>query len=290
MLGPLKSLAGRSAVIRNSIVSVSSALEKNRVRSVIEDLDQQQDVLARSLGAGLNSFLQGDSEAASWIEKIETHRARLMADERDLADGTLGDAAMHDIGQSVKDVVLVSKKARSAALLFHITRALKPKNIIEMGTNVGISSAYIGAGQIASQVAAPALVTMEFSPYRARIAQGIHHDIGLEQVKIVLGDFKDTLALTLSDIEAPDLIFIDGNHKFKPTLRYTEMFLENATKDAVFIYDDIRWSDGMEKAWKQLMDHPEFQTVLDLNTMGISVRSADAKARYRGQRLYSVAV
>ena len=130
---------------------------------------------------------------------------------------------------------------------------------------------------------------MESSPYRAKIAKDMHNDLGLEYTRIVLGDFNETLAETLEEVKAPDLVFIDGNHKYKPTIRYTDMILEAVEGDIVLIYDDVRWSDGMEKAWLEIMADKRFAFAMDLNSMGIAVRCADAPKQYRSSRIYSLA-
>lgn len=286
----LKRAAGSNALVRNAIVNTGALFEKARINSLIKGLEDENHPITDQLARGIRHFSNGDDqEARSWAEKIESHRSKLLGDAALLANGELGKPGVNDAGQTVRDAVSVSKSARAGRLLFELTRALEARAIVEMGTNVGISSAYIAAGQHAAGVSKPELITLDSSPYRQAIAQKIHADLCLSQTKFVTGDFDDTLSPALAGLETPDLVFIDGNHKFKPTLRFTEILLATASRNLVLVYDDIRWSDGMEQAWNAISENPEFSIVLDFNTMGVAIRCNGKKKRYQSPRIYTLA-
>lgn len=290
MFEEVRNAIGRNATVRNTIVGSMALWERQRINSFINELRETGQKIPEQLADAFEQFTKNlDTDAQAWAQKIEAHRARLLQDRSQLDRGDLGDAGINDGNQTVRDAVSVSKRPRAARLLLNITAALQSKQIIEMGTNVGISSSYIGAGQRTGKVNAPKLVTMESSPYRARIAENMHKSLGLDFTQVVLGDFNETLAPTLNSMETPDLVFIDGNHKYKPTIRYTDMILDAVDGDIVLIYDDIRWSDGMEKAWLEIMADKRFAFAMDLNTMGIAVRCAASEQQYRSSRLYSLA-
>lgn len=289
MISAVKRAIGRNTLLRNVIVETTAFVEKGRIRGLIDDLNSHGDPIASKLAQGIDNFaFAGLAESQAWAEKIEAQRATMLDDTSMLAIGDLGAPGGHDEGQRICDVVAVSKSARAAKLLMDLCAALAPKCILEMGTNVGVSSAYIAAGQRIAKVSGAELTTLEFSPYRADIAKKLHANLGLDHTEFVLGDFNDTLGPLLPALPSLDLAFIDGNHKYKPTLKYTDMILGASQNDVVLIYDDIRWSDGMEKAWLEIMHDPRFSVTVDLNSMGIAVRSSQSHTAYRSQRIRSL--
>jgi len=290
LLNAIKSAVGQNPTLRRAIVQTGTRLERSKVNGVVSDLQSQGGLIAAQLADAIKQFSDKDDDNATyWIEGIEAHRRKLLKDNSLLAPEKSDVGGIHDNNRSVRDAALVSKPPRSARLLFFLTRALKSRSIIEMGTNVGISSAYIAAGQKAASIKEPKLTTLESSPFRIEIAKRIHSNLDLGQTLFIQGDFDDNLGPALDSMRIVDLAFIDGNHKFKPTLRFTEMLLDKSDEDIVLIYDDIRWSDGMEKAWKQIEQDPRFAITLDLNTMGIAVRCAKSKGRFTSPRIYSLA-
>ena len=92
----------------------------------------------------------------------------------------------------------------------------------------------------------------------------------LNNIHVVTGNFDDTLQPLIDHTEAPfDFIFIDGNHRKEPTLRYFDQLLAKSTNDTVFVFDDIHWSKEMEEAWEQLKQHPSVTLTIDLFFIGL---------------------
>ena len=65
------------------------------------------------------------------------------------------------------------------------------------------------------------------------------------------------------------MIFIDGNHKKDATLNYFQQCLQQMSSNSVLVFDDIHWSDGMEKAWIEIKQHPRVKVTIDLFQMGL---------------------
>ena len=187
-----------------------------------------------------------DPPDQNWIDRIEIERERLLKCGEPLFDNSLGTPSVFDINVSIKDACLASKPPEPALLLFLLTRALNPQSVIELGTNVGISSSYIAAGQIACGRNGK-IITFDASAYRLRLAKEVHHNLGLDNILYKEGLFADKLAPALNSLGHVDLAFIDGHHQYQPTIDYFEEVLKFSTTDTVFVFDDIRWSDGMKK-------------------------------------------
>ena len=64
-------------------------------------------------------------------------------------------------------------------------------------------------------------------------------------------------------------MFFDGNHQEKPTIEYFEACLAKAHNETLFIFDDIHWSEGMEKAWDYIKSHEKVTVTIDLFFIGL---------------------
>ena len=206
---------------------------------------------------------------------IEKERRSLLACHEPLVDGSLGEASPFDRDTRVSDACRVSKSPRPARFLYHLVKAFAPQRCIELGTNVGLSSAYQAAA-LADAEAGGRLVTLEGSPYRLRIAREVHGRLGLGEVDHRQGAFADTLDDAIEAFGPFDYAFIDGNHHLEPTLDYFERIWRHATDEALFVFDDIRWSEGMERAWSQLRRDPRVALSVDLESVGLCVVKREA--------------
>ena len=228
----------------------------------------------------VNCSLTGEDQAR--LEEIEDQRQRFLRQVDPLVDGTLGPGGLYDEGVSIQSACRVSKKPKGALFLYLLIRAFKPSVVLELGTNLGISSAYQAAAL--RRNGHGALVTLEASPYRARLAQELHRRLHLTNVTYVQGLFAETLAPTLRNFGPVDFSFIDGHHQFQPTLDYFDAVWRHSNPHAVFAFDDIRWSAGMAQAWAVLCSDSRLTLVVDLDNLGVCLASP-ARRRFRSLRM-----
>ena len=208
---------------------------------------------------------------------IEKLRAELLSDKRiiEVEDFGAGSLAVPFKEKKVSDITRSFLKSKKfAKLLFRIVKYYKPNTIVELGTSLGISSSYMASATKASKV-----ITLEGAKNVAAIAEQNFSKLNLENVKVKQGNFDETLPAILSEIEVVDLLFIDGNHRKEPTLRYFKNFLKKANDQSIFIFDDIHWSKEMEDAWKEIQLHPEVTLTIDLFFIGIVFFKKDFKAK-----------
>ena len=66
-----------------------------------------------------------------------------------------------------------------------------------------------------------------------------------------------------------DFAFIDGNHTYEATIANFNTLLSIAHNDTVFVFDDIHWSAGMQKAWDEIAGHERVTVSIDLFRIGI---------------------
>ncbi len=167
--------------------------------------------------------------------------------------------------RSVSSIAKSSLKPKKySQLLFRLVNHLGPQNILELGTSLGITSSYLASAKPEAMV-----ITMEGSVAVAAIARKHFNYIGLNNIEQVIGNFDETLSPILSKIEQLDFIFIDGNHRYEPTMRYFVQVLEKCHENTLIIFDDIHWSAEMERAWEQVKAHASVTLTIDLFFVGL---------------------
>jgi len=157
-----------------------------------------------------------------------------------------------------------SIRLKYGELLFRLVKYLQPANILELGTSLGISSAYMA-------IAAPdaSIVTVEGCIGIAEKAAENFTMLGLKNIHQEIGNFDSVLDPIIDDMPKIDFAFIDGNHRKDPTIRYFESCLKKSHNETVLIFDDIHWSEEMNEAWKFIQSHPSVTLTLDLFQFGI---------------------
>lgn len=146
---------------------------------------------------------------------------------------------------------------KKAKLLLRVADYFNPKNILEIGTSVGLGTSVLSIGNPAAQV-----VTLEGCKNTAEVAEKLFKKNHLNNIELFVGNFNETLAAVLSD-KPFDLIYFDGNHQKEATLQYFNQCLEAAHNNSVFIFDDIHWSPEMQLAWEEIKNHPKVTVTID---------------------------
>jgi predicted O-methyltransferase YrrM len=199
---------------------------------------------------------------------IEERRRQLLSSPARISVTDFGAGSHTGAGQQrrVADIArTAAKPPHLAQLLFRLANYFRPATILELGTSLGLTTAYLAAADSRQRV-----VTFEGCPNVAAVARDTFAALHLSNVSIVEGNIDDTLAPALSTLHAPmDFAFFDGNHRYEPTLRYFELCLAHRTDESVFVFDDIHWSADMERAWEAIKAHSEVTLTVDLFYIGL---------------------
>lgn len=196
------------------------------------------------------------------IETIERQRTTWLRED------TTGAGWSFEDKHSVARACRASLSRLWAELLYRIARDMAPKVLLELGTNLGISSAYLAAG---GQAHGCSVITLDGAPARVNLAQSLHRDLNLKGIHYRLGRFQQTLKPILHEHSLIDFAFIDGNHRRIPTIDYFDAIHPHLTDGALVIFDDIYWSGEMVDAWRTLCADKRFAFIIDLVKMGIGV-------------------
>jgi len=175
-----------------------------------------------------------------------------------------GDKEYVEIKTTVGKIVKQrSHSKKQLEFLYRIANHFKPKTILEFGTAAGISTLYLAKGSPESR-----LITMEGCMGLASVARKSFRKRAIK-AEVEVGSFDSILDSGLKDVTQLDLIYFDGNHRKEPTLNYFNRCIEFATENSVFMFDDIHWSPGMNKAWKEIKQDKRVSLTIDLFWIGL---------------------
>jgi predicted O-methyltransferase YrrM len=218
-----------------------------------------------------------DKKQYECYAKIEPLRSQLLRDESiiEVEDFGAGSAIMPSNKRKISTIAGSSLKSKKfAKLLFRIVNYYKPKTIIELGTSFGVTTAYMACAKHK-----PGMYTLEGSKEIGSIAESNFSKLGFQNIKLILGNFKDTFLSTLGKLEFVDLAFVDGNHRKNATLHYFFELQKKSSQASIFIFDDIHWSQEMEEAWSEIQEQPSVTLTIDLFFIGLVFFSPDFKEK-----------
>jgi predicted O-methyltransferase YrrM len=204
-----------------------------------------------------------ESEGVIEIEKL---RADLLKTNREIDVKDLGAGSQHfpNAKRAINEIADTSlSDLRFSLLYLRLAQHIDAKNIIELGTSLGINTLYL------AQKKNVKVFTFEGSDSIAEIAQDTFAFASAKNIELIKGNIDSTLYSNLSRMPKADLVFMDANHQYQPTMRYFEILLNNIHHKSIVILDDIHHSPDMEKAWKELQRHDLVYTSIDLYRCGI---------------------
>lgn len=140
---------------------------------------------------------------------------------------------------------------RDGQLLFRTSLFMQSKAILELGTSLGLGTAYLSCANQAAKV-----ISVDHNASVQNIAKENAKLLKLNNITFINGKFVDKLPSILKGIEKLDLMFCDGHHQGDATLDYFNLTKERSHAQSVFIFHDIHWSKDMYQAWLEIIKDP----------------------------------
>ncbi len=218
-----------------------------------------------------------DKKKYACYDAIEAIRSKLKKDDAtiEVEDFGAGSAVIKSNKRVIKAIAKTSlKQPKYAQLLFRMVQYYQPKNILELGTSLGVTTAYLASGNAAAKV-----FTCEGAAKIALIAQNNFTQLAIKNIELITGDFAKTLPPLLNTTGTIYFAFVDGNHRKEPTLQYFQQLLDHANDNTILVFDDIHWSAGMEAAWSAIEQHPQVTLTIDLFFIGIVYLNKEIKVK-----------
>lgn len=157
-----------------------------------------------------------------------------------------------------------SKNNKDAQLLFRLTQECKAKTIIELGTNLGLTTQLLAQCNSDSKI-----YTFEGANELCKYAYKRFQKQALHNIKLIEGNIDSTLPSISSNLKQVDFVFFDANHTYDATINYFKILFPLHHENSIFVFDDIHQSKGMEKAWEEIIQNKEITVSLDFYKFGI---------------------
>jgi predicted O-methyltransferase YrrM len=221
-----------------------------------------------------------DFSSKSDYHDIEEQRKKLLNDDTRITVTDLG-AGSHlnkNRTKAIKDIAKNALKTpRLAQLIYRLAKHNNPSGIIELGTCLGITTAYLSKACPEADI-----VSIEGCPETAKKAYQNFQDLELDNVELQVGNFDELLPKIIEEATQLDFVYIDGNHRKDATLNYFNWCLPKVHENSLLIFDDIYWSTGMKEAWQEIKNHPEVTVTVDLFWIGlVYFKKGQAKEHFK---------
>ncbi|RYY39929.1 MAG: class I SAM-dependent methyltransferase [Chitinophagaceae bacterium] len=197
--------------------------------------------------------------------KIEQLRASLLRNKTQLQIEDLGAGSRSGATKqrTVAQLARTAVKPRKYGQVLHrLAKHYRVHTAIELGTSLGLTTAYLHEAGVRT------LHSVEGSQAVHETAARNLKALGITGPQLHVGNFDMVLPRLLQSISSIDLGFIDGNHRYEPTLRYFHQMLDHCGNDSVLVFDDIHWSREMEEAWEAIRSHPRVRCTVDIFFLG----------------------
>ena len=206
-------------------------------------------------------------DAYKHLKPLDKYREALLLDKCPISFDEIGS----DQTLTVANIAQRAASPRQWSLFFYeLSKVKKVKNILEIGTNLGVSGQYFIKGLEGKKDTK--FTTIEGVKGLCEIAERQFGRLSTrEGYEVIHGLYDQALKQIVRKDSTFDLIFLDGNHQYQATLNYFEWLKNKLTRRAVVIFDDIHWSPGMQKAWREASTQQGVVFSIDFFKLGVVV-------------------
>ncbi len=214
------------------------------------------------------SRVLGNKTCPEVVKRINEMRRNLIYDNRVINVTDLGSGS----GKMKQGLRKVSEIAGTSAipekygkLLYYMSEEFGNPGVIELGTSLGISTMYLAAPLQGATV-----YSIEGCPETASVAEANFRKAGFDNIKLLTGTFDEMIPAAIANLNVnPGLVFIDGDHRKEPLLRYFNALADISDDKSVIVIDDIYHSEEMAEAWILIRNHYRVTVSIDIFRMGI---------------------
>jgi predicted O-methyltransferase YrrM len=206
-----------------------------------------------------------DADIVLYVRRV---RKKLIFDTRVITINDLGAGSLWKSSGKTRKVSEIARYSsiseKYGIILSGMAKEFGKPCIIELGTSLGISAMYMALSCPDS-----ILYTIEGCSETAKIAAENFEQAQIKNINLLNGSFDKHLPEILDSCKTPGLVFIDGNHRKEPLLRYFSMIAERSGSHTAVIIDDICLSQEMEQAWNEIRVHSKVSVTINIFRMGI---------------------
>jgi len=196
------------------------------------------------------------------FSKIEKLRNSLMQNNKEVFQQDFGTQPSQN--RKIANIAKCALPKKYAQLLFRLVNDNNPQNILELGTSLGLTTAYLASVNSKSNCH-----TIEGAPEIMALAEQNFKKLYINNITTHVGNIDEILPEVLRQIPSLDFVYFDANHQKNATINYFNQCVEKIGEKSIFVFDDIYWSPEMTQAWKEIKKHPKVKVAIDIHEMGI---------------------
>ncbi len=150
-------------------------------------------------------------------------------------------------------------------LLFRLANYFKPKQIVQIGAGMGISTLYL-----TSYSAHTHAIVLEEDAARTEWARWSLERMGRRHVRVEHGDYAGLLPKALAQFATVDFFFFNAPGKTAEELNgLFELCVGHIRPETVLVVEGLRESREMRTFWERLKAHPATVLTFDLYHVGL---------------------
>lgn len=213
------------------------------------------------------------------LPEVEQCRNALIASNQEIvvqdfgAGSRLQNSTLKKVSNIAKSALLPLKYRR---LMAQIIAHYRFKNALELGTSLGITTAYMAKNMQNKGF----VYSIEADPSIHNLAIQQWNTLKIKNIQSFQGTFEALLPEVLILEESFDFVYIDGDHRYQSTLDNFNKILPKLSEKSVVIFDDIHWSKGMEAAWNKIYRLKQVTLSLDLFRFGLVFLNKDLQKEH----------
>lgn len=224
-----------------------------------------------------NNVLNRASINISGFKPIESLRYKLKQDHRTIELNTIG--ARSTLRSSTKLSSIASHGvtgSKNSRLLLSIIQELSAEHVLELGTSIGLNTAYMAMSTSVLEVD-----TVESNLVLCDLSKSHMAELNCSNVMVHHVSIDNFLNQALVSKRRYDFVFMDANHTFESTVRYFSMCTEIVSEQAIIVLDDINWSPAMKNAWQHIRRTYQQYLFIENYQFGIVfIASSDVRGSY----------
>lgn len=257
---------------KHALIAKRRLNQKSEISNMLSfDNDLLKLFISAFMAVKKQNFTRYDSKV---FARSEVYRLALLKSKQNISYNVFG----LDTTATVMDICAkAASKPKWCQLLYVLINHLNTPKVLEIGTNLGISGTYILE---AIKDKSGFFTTMEGLPELCTIARKQFTTItSPNNFEVIQGLYNDSFPNVLKNKHLYNFIFIDGNHKKKPTLHYFNQLKLKTTSATIFVFDDIYWSNEMKAAWCIIKSDIDVNFTIDMYEQGIAIIDKNEKTK-----------
>lgn len=175
-----------------------------------------------------------------------------------------------------QSAVMPSKRSKIHRLIYRLVEEFTPRNILEIGTNVGISTLYLAKAAPSARI-----ITIQTYSETDNSVQNFK-SLQTNNVEYLVQNEDHTVAGIISKVKNLDIVFVAAERRMESPLDYFYICLPKISSKSIMIFETIYLSKATKEAWEEIKAHPSVTVTVDLFWIGmVFFKDDQAKEHFR---------